>query len=100
MANPITKYIGIVKSAMGQKVRTAPTATANVIRSVAVGGSVEIAFIAEFSGVPYARVIPDGWMRVAESDNSTVYLEVVDIPEELDPIARALNRIADALERK
>jgi hypothetical protein len=62
--------------------------------------------IHNIGGVDYARLVPENpqrpeWVRVAEADKSMVYVDVIDLGESGDSdIAQALNRIADALERK
>lgn len=76
------------------------------MRSVPVGTSLMALSIHNIAGVDYARLVPENpqkqeWVRVAEADKSVVYVDVIDLGESGDSdIAKALNRIADALERK
>ena len=60
-------------------------------------------------GVPYMQIVPRDptkpeWVREAEADNSKIYLKVTDLyPDEPDhggesnDLARAVNRLADAV---
>lgn len=85
---------------------------ANAMNTYAVGSPNLYAFqVIQVNGVPYAQIVPRNptkpeWMRVAEADNSLIYLKVEDLyPNEPVPqsggsdalLISALTRIADQL---
>ncbi len=103
------KYIGIVRVSAGLVIRDTPRPKGQggrEIRSVPVGTQLDITYILDVGGVNYARLVPQNplkpeWVRVAEADNSTVYVDVIelDVPSgENGDLIDAINHLARAIE--
>ena len=103
------KYLLIVKAVRGLVVRDTPRSESQggkAIRSMAVGSQLYAYDIHHFNDVPYARLVPlnpqrPEWIRVAEADNNTVYVDVIDLdPQDKDNtsvLADAVTLLATAI---
>jgi len=105
------KYLLIVRAKAGLKVRDTPRPESEggvARRSEPVGKQLYAYDIHWIGPVQYARLVPQNplkpeWVRVAEADNSVVYVDVIALEGStggdngVGAIAAALNRIADAL---
>lgn len=103
------KYQLIVRNKTGVVIRDTPRPQSEggvARRTVPVGTTLMCYTILNVGGVDYAQLVPQNplkpeWVRVAESDKSVIYVDVYPLEEEStnDSIAKALNRIADAIEK-
>ena len=71
-------------------------------RAEPVGTALNVDLTVNIDGVNYARLIPQNplkpeWVRVAERDNSIVYLDLYPVEATSDGQAGAINRLADAI---
>lgn len=82
------KYLLIVTAPLGVIIRDMPGAEsegAKKLRTERRGNKIMCARIIEINGVPYGEVInpskpnANEWVRVAEADNNTKYVEVIDL---------------------
>lgn len=103
------KFVLLVKVPRGLWILDTPrpeSQGASRRRVVPVGTVLRAYEILNVEGVPYAWLVPQNpvkaeWVRVREADSSVEYVQVIPVEETAkDEIARALNRIADALEKR
>jgi len=101
------KYLLIVKVARGLVVRDTPRPEGQGgrhLRSVAVGGNLYAYGIHFIDQVPYARLVPlnpqqPEWVRVAEADGNTKYVDVIDLQtnDSTSALADAVTLLATAI---
>lgn len=101
------KYLLIVKVVKGLVVRDTPRPESQggkSLRSVAVGGQLYAYGIHYIDQVPYARLVPlnpqqPEWVRVAEADGNTKYVDVIDLitKDGSSDVAAAITHLADAI---
>lgn len=101
-----SKYLLIVTVPAGLAVRDTPrpqSQGSKIIRSEAVGAQLYAYDIHYIANVPYARLVPVNpsrpeWVRVAESDGKTKYVEQIKLYEELIAVEGEISTdVADAL---
>jgi len=101
------KYLLIVKVVRGLAVRDTPrpeSQGAKLIRNMPVGSQLYAYDIHHFENVPYARLVPlnaqrPEWVRVAEADNNTVYVDVIELEtkDSMSALADAITLLATAI---
>ena len=104
------RYLLIVKVPKGLIIRDTPRPESQGgrnMRAVPAGYQLYAYGIHNIGGVNYARLVPQNpqtpeWVRVAEADQSIVYVDVIDLGGSAvdGPITAALNNIADAIRSK
>ena len=101
------KFLLIVKVTRGLVVRDTPRSESQggkAIRNMAVGSQLYAYDIHHFDNVPYARLVPlnaqrPEWVRVAEADNNTVYVDVIELEtrDSMSALADAITLLATAI---
>ena len=101
------KFLLIVKVVRGLAVRDTPRSEsqgAKLIRNMAVGSQLYAYDIHHFNDVPYARLVPlnaqrPEWVRVAEADGNTVYVDVIELEtkDSTSALADAITLLATAI---
>lgn len=108
------RYKCVVFAKLGMTSRDTPRSQSDggiAMNTYKVGDTIYAFQILQVKGVPYAQIVPRDpmkpeWIRVAEADNAIIYLKVTDLyPDEeqehhggeSDELARAVNRLADAV---
>ncbi len=105
------RYLIIITAPAGLKIMDTPRPQSQgaIVRRAEGKGSQLYAYkIINFAGVDYAMLVPrdpnkPDWMRMGEADRPRLYAEETDLlggDVDDDPIARALNNIADAIRSK
>ena len=101
------KFLLIVKVVKGLVVRDTPRPESQggkALRNVVVGGQLYAYGIHYINQVPYARLVPlnpqqPEWVRVAEADGNTKYVDVIDLQtkDSTSILADAVTLLATAI---
>jgi len=101
------KFLLIVKVVKGLVVRDTPRPESQggkALRNVVVGGQLYAYGIHYINQVPYARLVPlnpqqPEWVRVAEADGNTKYVDVIDLQtkDSTSVLADAVTLLATAI---